>query len=376
MSQVAARSFRGPVALASVMALIMSVLVVAPASGAGGTGNYGQWSASGSTGTLPPISSGKLGASVTYVGSSGSISNASTAWLGAWTPFGQVWGPSRTTGPVHVEPYLSVGVPSSGGSVVTIEFTNPTPASGWGFTLGDVDSENVKVEAFDKDNNPVAVAPWFRSTFNYCNGSPAPSGVTCTGTQSEPTWDSANTSLLGGGPDTVGASGWFKPNVSVKRIVLTGTQVVGFPTYQVWIAADTTIPDPPTPPTPPTPPQPTPRPPVTLQAKNVKRPAQQVTPCTSSTRFVTLTGTTRKKAQKVTVYRAKRVGSPATRVKTVRSKNHKFKIKRVSTNRCRTPVFCAAANGKFSAPVKLRVKRNQLTSRGETGVRCRARGSR
>lgn len=339
------------------IALAMSATIAPPAFAANGIGNFADWQVSGMTGTLPPVSDGKLGGSIDATQNLSAPSGAS-AWLGAWTPFGQEFGSSQN------KRYLSVPVGATTSSL-RITFDTPTPSSKWAFALGDVDAERVQISARDNNGNSVNVSSWHSGSFNYCNGSPRPSS--CGGVQTDtPTW--VGSELVGNVNDTTGASGWFQPTAMVKSITLSATSMSGFPTYQVWLAADKVI----TPVPPPPPPTPV-EPPVTLT------PSQTV--CTARTKTISLSGTTRRKSQRVNIFAAAKVGAKSKLIRRVKSKNRKFRVKRVSTSNCQIPVFCAQSAGKVSAPVKLRVKvRKRAELRGEIAkrkpFRCPARGSR
>ena len=167
--------------------------------------------------------------------------SGSSVWLSQATPFGAVFGSSRNL------PYLGLSVPV-GGSSITIEFDQPTPAqtmtAGWGFALGDIDAENVTVSAIGP-GGPLSVAELGWSVtdgaFNYCSVSPRPSSCRAGSGGDLPNWNPATSTLEGNigvpTPDTDGASGWFRPTVPVTSLTLSGAVLVGIPAYQLWIAA-------------------------------------------------------------------------------------------------------------------------------------------
>lgn len=216
----------------SLVALTCVTPITAPAQAAGGTGTWGKWALSGSTGTLDLSVGGFTSPSGSFTtnGTRLSTPSGSNTWLNNASDPGSHYGSSRDRN------YLQVGTVSGGGpSTTTITFDNATPSSGWGFVLGDIDADKVTISATNTAGNPVAVAPWFQSTFNYCNGvSPAP----CSGDTDIPTWDSSDT-LTGSGSDTDGAAAWFRPTSSIKTLTFTFSRLSGFPVYQLWFAGDT-----------------------------------------------------------------------------------------------------------------------------------------
>jgi hypothetical protein len=170
--------------------------------------------------------------------------SGASAYLNASTPFGQVFGSSQG------EPYALLHLASGRKpSTTEVTFDSPPEAGEWGFALGDIDAENVQVEAYGEHGVLLPVSDLgFEGTFNFCNGRPLPS--TCggrTGTD-QPRWDSASGTLRGNVVDTDGASGWFRPTARVIRVVFTATLNSGIPAYQLWIAAhDQPLPPPPQP---------------------------------------------------------------------------------------------------------------------------------
>ncbi len=237
-------------------ALVLLMLSVAPAS----ADTEGHWGAFESWESAPPVSSavvtmpGVTGfpratlSSDTAGGSDTSVGpqTGASAWLGAWTPPGGLLGSSRDL------PYISLRPAANSAtspSTSTYVFDRPTPADGWAFVLGDVDAELLDVTALDAEGEPVPLsALGFQSTFNYCQGSPRPSGCSPTKAQPLPDVDPATGRLSGpevdengdpipGWSDTDGASGWFRPTVSLSQITVTATWRTGFPTYQTWFGA-------------------------------------------------------------------------------------------------------------------------------------------
>ncbi len=178
-------------------------------------------------------------------GPSGPATGAS-AWLGAWTAPGEVYGSSQN------QQYLSLRPAANNAaspSTSTYTFEHPTPAGGWMLAVGDIDAEFLDVSALDADGAPVPISELgFGSTFNYCDGSPRPSTCGASRPWLVPDWDSTTGRLAGpsedengeeipGWTDSDGAAAWFEPTVSLSQITVTATWREGFPAYQTWSAA-------------------------------------------------------------------------------------------------------------------------------------------
>lgn len=226
--------------MGTVSALLATFLVTglptAPASAAGGTGTWGQWTATGSSGSLNLNVGGFTSPSATFT-TNATVVNATSgasAWLNETTPPGLVYGSSRGSG------YLSLGTAAkSADSITTFTFNNATPATGWSFSLGDIDADAVTISATDSSANPVNIAGWVVTPFNYCN-SVTPRIPACLAVSDDlPTWDSGSATLTGNGSDTDGASGWIQPNSSIKTLTLRFKKLTGWPSYQIWFAGDT-----------------------------------------------------------------------------------------------------------------------------------------
>ncbi len=190
---------------------------------ADGTGSYAQWTRDGSGGTITIASAGFASPSATWSTNAGNLGVATSATLGASTPFGQRFGSSSG------KQYLGAGLASGQASTTTYAFTRPAPAGTWGFALGDIDADFVVLSATDAQGAPVPIATlgtWFQGAFNYAGGTDVP------------TWDPGTATLAGTGNDTSGAAGWFIPTVSVSSLTVTFDKFTGFPTYQTWIAGD------------------------------------------------------------------------------------------------------------------------------------------
>jgi len=234
-------------AVVSKLALLLPVAVTALLATATGVQGqaipsaYAQWSVGGT----PPSSTGTLAVPTTEVpnatfqtnSDSPQVPSGASAYLGASTPFGTEFGSSQN------RPYLNLRTVGVNPSTTTFTFGAPTPASGWGFAFGDIDADAVRIEAFDAGGAPVpAAALGFRGTFNYCNNTPTPCGP---GTHTDvPTWNPVTSTLVGSGPDTSGAAGWFMPTASFTTLRLTFSRLSGSPIMQMWVAGH--VPPPPT----------------------------------------------------------------------------------------------------------------------------------
>ncbi|MGJ9412731.1 carboxypeptidase regulatory-like domain-containing protein [Aeromicrobium sp. CF4.19] len=162
-----------------------------------------------------------------------------STWLGEATDPGAVYGTSRD------RPYLSLRPAANNPqspSTTTYTFEEPTPAQGWTFVLGDIDSEFLDVAATGPDGQPVALSDLgFRGGFNYCAAPPRPGTSVCGTDDSErpvPSWDGTTGRLeTTSDVDTNGAAAWFEPTVPISTVTVTSTQRRGNPAYQTWFAA-------------------------------------------------------------------------------------------------------------------------------------------
>ncbi|KAG7667873.1 hypothetical protein Ndes2437B_g07915 [Nannochloris sp. 'desiccata'] len=184
---------------------------------------YGQIAANGNPGAGSMTTSTNIFAASSITSTNG-LGNAVSATLTGATPWGQFYGTSSG------KTYLSVGVTTMAGAstVTVIDFNNPAPlSSSFGFALGDVDAEKVRIEAIGLDNVPLTSAELgHKGVFNYASNN-----------VDLPVWDPATSTLIGNGPDTNGASGWFQPTKPIAKITLTSERIIGFPQYQVWFAS-------------------------------------------------------------------------------------------------------------------------------------------
>ncbi len=199
--------------------------------------NYAAWSVGGAanafTGTLDLGVHGFPDAR--FSSNARVFTTARSATLTSATPFGAAFGTSSG------RQYASIGATfgNVGPTSTTFTFDAPTPASGWGLALGDLDAESVRISATGVDGAPVAVDDLgFAGVFNSVSG----------GTDL-PDWDAA-TGTLAGNPcpaapappdcDTDGATGWFRPGVPLRSLTLHFSVQDGAPRYQLWFAANST----------------------------------------------------------------------------------------------------------------------------------------
>lgn len=207
---------------------------------AGTVGVFGSWAMAPSVdpsktfeGTVTfPASAGFPSATVVTDSTTVKVPSGESAFLGSSTGFGQTFGSSRS------QPYLYLSQASAlTPSTTTITFSGPLFA-GWGFALGDIDADQVHIEAYDAANAPIAPADLgAQAPENYCNNTPNPSSCGPGPHTDVPTWDEPSSSLVGSGFDSKGAYGWFQPAADVRTLVLTYSGILGIPTYQLWFAA-------------------------------------------------------------------------------------------------------------------------------------------
>lgn len=230
------------VGLAAGLALLATV--ERRADGQTPTGVYADWTLAGASGAWTGTVGfpGTAMPSGTFASTSGaptSLASGATTFLGAQTPFGMKYG-SSVDKPYALLRQAGAGVPS----VTTFTFAGPTPTSDWAFALGDIDADLVTVAAFGPGGVPVPTASLgWKSAFNYCQNTPKPAGCVGPGPFPDlPTWNPVTSTLMGSGPDTFGAAGWFEPTVPITTLTLTFAAQSGIPVYQVWMASMTTPP--------------------------------------------------------------------------------------------------------------------------------------
>ena len=210
----------------------MTLGTLLPASVAYADGTHGIWEISGTTptvnGSLQFAAFGFRGGSWSTNG--GAPATPVAAFLNATTPYGAVFGSTQGSN------YLSAGA-SSGGqpSTTTITLDSPSPPNTWGFNLGDIDADQMLIQATGPGGPLTAAQLGFQGTFNYCTPT-TPRPASCGGLAHTdvPTWNPATSTLTGTGTDTQGASGWFRPTVPVTSITLTYSVLTGIPSFQLW----------------------------------------------------------------------------------------------------------------------------------------------
>ncbi|VXC00931.1 carboxypeptidase regulatory-like domain-containing protein [Nocardioides sp. AX2bis] len=155
------------------------------------------------------------------------LAGGTSTFLAASTPPGAAYGASRGNPYLVLRPRADT---ATAPSTSTYAFADPTPATGWAFVLGDVDADQVRVDATDASGDRVpdaAVDRWFQGTFNYAGG------------DDEPTWDAGSATLVGNdqAADSDGAAGWFEPDRRLTSLTFTFTRRAGFPVFQTWFVS-------------------------------------------------------------------------------------------------------------------------------------------
>ncbi|WP_022892780.1 carboxypeptidase-like regulatory domain-containing protein [Agromyces subbeticus] len=230
-------------ALTGLMAAALTVTIAATPASAATTANWATWAPltgsggayatsmtlAGQPALTAQVSSDSRGAAAVVSGAS--------MWLSEGTPVGEKYGSSRD------QPYLNLRPKADSAtapSTTTYSFASPTPTSGWTFVLGDIDADQVRIQAIGADGAPLtATELGFREGFNYCAdgvvGKPS-----CDGDALDvPEWDPAAMTLTGNdaAEDTSGAAAWFEPQTSISSLTFVFTRRAGFPVYQTWFAS-------------------------------------------------------------------------------------------------------------------------------------------
>jgi len=192
-------------------------LGISPA-GATTTAEYAAYTVNGTTGSVSFVGNFP---SATFTSQRTVQGPTTSAVLDASTPFGAVYGSSIGQSYIRLSsPYIS------GSSSTVFTFASVTPATGFGFTLGDIDAEAITISATTTGGVAVTAAELgYTDSFNYANGSDVP------------TWNAGTSTLIGNTAETSGASGWFSPTVPLETITFTSATLMGSPEYQVWMAA-------------------------------------------------------------------------------------------------------------------------------------------
>jgi len=189
------------------------------------TAEYATYTVSGTTGSVSFVGNFP---SATFTSQRAVQGPTTSAVLDASTPFGAVYGSSVGRS------YIRLSSPTNSGSSSTVfTFASATPATGFGFTLGDIDSESLTISATTTGGIAVTGAELgFKDSFSYVSGADVP------------TWNVGTSTLVGNVADTSGASGWFSPTVPLQTITFTSVTLSGSPEYQVWMAALIPVPVP------------------------------------------------------------------------------------------------------------------------------------
>ncbi len=152
---------------------------------------------------------------------------------------------------IRVQPNnVSGGAPIPHSAVLTIRFNANTPASGWAFSVIDLDVDQVRIRAKDSAGVEVPTATlsrWFVQKFD---ANPSTDGVNI------PSWDKNMVAVIGsesssvtwrstvegGLTDTEAGSAWFAPNVSLSELSFEyqSLQESANPSYHVLLAACST----------------------------------------------------------------------------------------------------------------------------------------
>ncbi|MEY4668662.1 MAG: hypothetical protein RL518_1361 [Pseudomonadota bacterium] len=132
-------------------------------------------------------------------------------------------------------------------AVLTLRFNSSTPASGWGFAVVDIDVDQVRLSATDRNGNPVSstvISRWFAQSFD---ANPSVNGVNI------PSWNASDSAVVGASSrsesfretvegdldDTEAASAWFQPRTSLSTLTFEyqSLQEYATPSYHVLLAA-------------------------------------------------------------------------------------------------------------------------------------------
>ena len=166
-----------------------------------------------------------------------SVPRGMSTWWGSQTPAGKYWGSSHDKSFLSVRPASdSPGAPSS----TTLSFADAAP-TGWGFVVGDVDSETVTVSGVRADGDPASSEDLgFRGTFNAC--ATPDKMVSCPKVAGRaPSWDADLLTLTGSSDpaDSIGADGWFVPTARLRSVTLSSSWEAGEPVFQTWVVTRT-----------------------------------------------------------------------------------------------------------------------------------------
>ena len=212
------KAFAPFVSLVVVAAVVFGFGLGALPVGATTTAEYASYTVNGTTGSVSFVGNFP---SATFTSQRTVQGPTTSAVLDASTPFGAVYGSSIG------QSYIRLSSPTASGPSSTVfTFASVTPATGFGFTLGDIDAEAITISATTTGGVAVTAAELgYTDSFNYANGSDVP------------TWNAGTSTLIGNTAETSGASGWFSPTVPLETITFTSATLMGSPEYQVWMAA-------------------------------------------------------------------------------------------------------------------------------------------
>ena len=167
-----------------------------------------------------------------------SVPQGLSTWWGAQTPPGKYWGSSHRKSFLSVRPASDTPGPAS---TTTISFPGADAPTGWGFVVGDVDSEVVTVTGVRADGQAASSEDLgFRGTFNAC-ATPDKMDSCPTVAGKAPRWDVDLLTLTGSSEqaDAIGADGWFVPTARLRSVTLSSTWTAGEPVFQTWVVTRT-----------------------------------------------------------------------------------------------------------------------------------------
>lgn len=160
-------------------------------------------------------------------------------FIAADTPFGQVFGAS---GPSTDTQFLRTAIDSevTDDATVTVTFAAPVPAGLLGFTVGDVDVDQVVVGATQPGGAALTGAQLAGQPFNLCDTATQPEACDDAVAPFDlPSWDPATRTVAGSGDDSDGASAWFQPTVAVTSLTFVYSSLYDDNTasFRLWLAA-------------------------------------------------------------------------------------------------------------------------------------------
>lgn len=261
---------RAGVVLLSTSVLLAGTTVITPAFATGGA-TYGLWSEVTEVEQYVEYSG-----SVDFTGSG--ISNATyvttfvdiggvdisengvstrlndTQFLSAETPFGAIFGasgPSETNNLLEIDGADYAAAPPYERSNTVITFDSPVPANRLGIAIGDLDYDEVQIEARDSGDNLLTyeqlVGTSTDNTFNLCNVTTLPD--TCdaaTDVEPEIATDGPWVDFFPNeDPNGDGESGWIFPSAEIKSITID--HLSSGSSIRIWLAAINEVTPTPTP---------------------------------------------------------------------------------------------------------------------------------